>query len=125
MLPAPKGTMLNQNETAFPDSPIEMASWVRDRSMKIVEELTKVVAVLRDDPAVTDDLPSSLHLPVSAALANAIKLAAFSSGHHLSEDELASLVGSIWNRGSEAYDELVVRLASLEEPVSKRLYGRH
>jgi len=117
--------MLDQNETDFPDSPIEMASWVRDRSMKIVEELTRVVSVLRADDAVSDDLQSSLHFPISAALANAIKLAAFSSGHHLSGDELSSLVGSIYGQGTDAYEELVVRLASLEEPVSKRLYGRH
>ena len=117
--------MLEQNENGFPESPIEMAAWVRDRAMKIVEELASVISVIRDDEALSEDLQSSLHFPISAALANAIKLAAFSTGHHLSEEELSSLVGGIYSRGPAAYEELIVRLASLEDPVSKRLFGRN
>ena len=116
--------MQDHNETAFPDSPIEMASWVRDRSMKIVEELTRVVTVIREDDTFSDELQSSLHFPISAALANAIKLAAFSSGHHLSGEELSAMVGSIYSGGPDAFEDLIVRLASLEEPVSKRIHER-
>jgi len=117
--------MVDHNATAFPDSPIEMAAWVRDRSMRVVEELTKLVTVIREDTSVHGELPSSLHLSVSAALANAIRLAAFSSGHQLSGDELTSIMGTIFRCGPAGYDELLVRLATLEEPVTRRMLERY
>jgi hypothetical protein len=109
---------MEQDEIGFPESPMEMASWVRDRSMKVVKDLAGVIGVVKSEIDIPDDLQSSIHFPLSAALANAIKLAAFSSGHHITADELSSLVGAIYERGSAGFDELVVRLSSLEEPLS-------
>lgn len=110
--------MTEQEDISFPESPMEMASWVRDRSMKVVKDLAGVIGVVKNEIEIPDDLQSSLHFPLSAALANAIKLAAFSSGHHITADELSSFVGAIYERGSAGFDELVVRLSSLEEPLS-------
>ncbi|MGK2858308.1 MAG: hypothetical protein ACSLFQ_13995 [Thermoanaerobaculia bacterium] len=112
---------MEQDDMGFPESPMEMASWVRDRSMKVVKDLSSVVGVVRHDVELPDDLQSSLHFPLSAALANAIKLAAFSSGHHITADELSSLVGAIYERGPAGFDEFVVRLSSFEEPLSGSL----
>ena len=109
---------MEQDDIGFPESPMEMASWVRDRSMKVVKDLAGVIGVVKNEIEIPDDLQSSIHFPLSAALANAIKLAAFSSGHHITADELSSLVGAIYERGSGGFDELVVRLSSLEEPLS-------
>ena len=113
--------MTELEDIGFPESPMEMASWVRDRSMKVVRDLASVIGVVRHQIEIPDDLQPSLHFPLSAALANAIKLAAFSSGHHISSDELSDLVGSIYERGTAGFDELVVRLSSLEEPLSGNL----
>jgi hypothetical protein len=110
--------MMEQDDIGFPESPMEMASWVRDRSMKVVSDLASVIGLVKNEIDVPDDLQGNLHFPLSAALANAIKLAAFSSGHHITADELSSLVGAIYERGPEGFDELVVRLSSLEEPLS-------
>lgn len=113
--------MTEQDEISFPESPMEMASWVRDRSMKVVKDLAGVIGLVKSEVEIPDDLQASLHFPLSAALANAIKLAAFSSGQHISADELSSFVGAIYERGSAGFDELVVRLSSLEEPLSGSL----
>ncbi len=113
--------MTEQEDMGFPDSPMEMASWVRDRSMKVVRDLASVIGVVKNEIEIPDDLQPSLHFPLSAALANSIKLAAFSSGHHITADELSELVGSIYERGIAGFDELVVRLSSLEEPLGGSL----
>lgn len=102
---------------------MEMASWVRDRSMKVVRDLAGVIGVVRHDLEIPDDLQPSLHFPLTAALANAIKLAAFSSGHHISADELSTFVGAIYERGPAGFDELVVRLSSFDEPLGGPLPG--
>ncbi|MBI2212007.1 MAG: hypothetical protein HYU52_00025 [Acidobacteria bacterium] len=114
--------MTEQEDISFPESPMEMASWVRDRSMKVVKDLAGVINVVKHDLEIPDDLQPSLHFPLSAALANAIKLAAFSSGHHITTDELSSFVGAIYERGADGFDELVVRLSSLEEPLGGSLH---
>ena len=115
---------MEQDDIGFPESPMEMASWVRDRSMKVVRDLSSVVGFVKHELDISDDLQPSLHFPLSAALANAIKLAAFSSGHHITADELSSLVGAIYERGPAGFDELVVRLSSLEEPLSGGLESK-
>lgn len=109
--------MMELDDIGFPESPMEMASWVRDRSLKVVRDLSSVIGFVKHEIEISDDLQGHIHFPLSAALANAIKLAAFSSGHHITADELSSLVGAIYERGPDGFEELVVRLSSLEEPI--------
>lgn len=111
--------MIDGNGTAIPGAPPQ-AAWVRDRSIKVVEELTRLVELIRElDTSVSDEIQSSLHFPVSAALANAIRVAAFTAGRLLSADDVSALVGSVYRGGPAGYDEILDRLTSHEDPVAK------
>src|SRR5687768_15920800 len=76
----PEFPMNDDPETYFPSSPVEMASWVRDRSVRVVHELSEVIWMLRHHSQISDDVQSDLHLSLSAALANALKLMSFAAG---------------------------------------------
>ncbi len=116
--------MQEHNEIAYPDSPVEIASWVRDRSVKIVEELAAVVCAIRTELEVSNELQASLHFPLSGALANAIKLAAFSSGLQVGSEEISDYIGEIYKRGPEGVGDLLTRIAGLDDPPDSNLKER-
>ena len=107
--------MTDEDQLQFPDSPVEMASWVRDRSLKVVQDLARVVSLFKDEIEVPDDVQGNLHFSLSGALANAMKLLAFASGHHLTADELSTLVGMVYERGEDALADLAVQFSTMDD----------
>ena len=97
---------LEDPQTYFPNSPMEMASWVRDRSVRVVHELSEVITMLRHHSQISEDVQSDLHLSLSAALANALKLMSFAAGHHLTSEELSEMIGMIYEKGEEGFLEV-------------------
>jgi hypothetical protein len=112
--------MQNDTEIAMPTSPVETASWVRERSLRVVRDLAGLITLMRTRTDIPDDAQSDLHFSLSSALANSLKLTSFAAGQHFSSDELLQMVGVIYERGLEGFEEIAVQLECVEdrEPMS-------
>lgn len=109
---------LLDEEKVLPESPIEMASWVRERAIRTVRQLSEVISILRAEGEQGAETRSDIHFALSGALANSLKLLSFASGHHLSPDELSQMVGVIYQHGVSGFEEVALRLECQDEAVT-------
>lgn len=104
-----------EKENTDPSSPVEMASWVRERSLRVVRDLAGVITLMRSRTDISEDAQSDLHFSLSSALSNALKLMSFAAGHHLSSDELLGMVGEIYEKGLEGFENIALRLECADD----------